>query len=207
MTRKRRILHTAVLILGLSLAQGATADSNAKANDPGAFIEKLAGQAIKVLSAPNGSMHDRESKFRDLLRDDFAMDQIGQFVAGSHWRRMSPAQRDAYQKLFAEWVLKTYSVRLGGYSGERFQVIKSTPAGEKDVIVYTRINKSGGDGFNANWRVRQTGDRYKIIDIYVEGVSMVITQRSEFDSIFKRHGVDGMIQILRDKVAKLSTQS
>jgi phospholipid transport system substrate-binding protein len=120
---------------------------------------------------------------------------------------MSPAQRDAYQKLFAEWVLKTYSVRLGGYSGERFQVIKSTPAGEKDVIVYTRINKSGGDGFNANWRVRQTGDRYKIIDINVEGVSKVFTQRSEIVSNCKRHGVDGMIQILRDKVAKLSTQS
>ena len=207
MARKRRVLHAVVLILTLSLAQGATAESNARVNDPGAFIEQLASQAIKVLSSPNGSLRDRENKFRDLLRDDFAMEQIGQFVAGSHWRRMSPAQRDSYQKLFSEWVLKTYSVRLGGYSGEQFQVIKSAPAGDKDVIVYTRIKKSGGDGFNANWRVRQTGDRYKIIDIYVEGVSMVITQRSEFDSLFKRHGVDGMIAILRDKITKLSDSS
>src|SRR3546814_15248195 len=78
------------------------------------------------------------------------MEQIGQFVAGGYWRRMSAAQRDTYLKLFSEWVLKTYSVRLGGYSGEQFKVIKSTPVGERDVIVYTRINKSGGNGFNAN---------------------------------------------------------
>lgn len=207
MTRKRRILHAVVLILTLSLAQGATAESNANPGDPGAFIERLASQAINVLSSSKGSLCERESKFRDLLRDDFAMEQIGQFVAGGYWRRMSAAQRDTYLKLFSEWVLKTYSVRLGGYSGEQFKVIKSTPAGERDVIVYTRIKKSGGDGFNANWRVRQDGDRYKIIDIYVEGVSMVITQRSEFDSIFKRHGVDGMIGILRDKVTKLSAAS
>ena len=90
-------------------------------------------------------------------------------------------QKASYEKLFSEWVLKTYSVRLGGYSGEHFQVLRSTPAGKNDVIVYTRISKSGGDGFDANWRVRRDGDRYKIIDIYVEGVSMAITQRSEFE--------------------------
>lgn len=205
MARKRRILHAVVLILTLSLAQGATAESQARPSDPGAFIEQLASQAIRVLSSPNGSLREREDKFRDLLRDDFAMDQIGQFVAGSYWRRMSPAQRDTYLKLFSEWVLKTYSVRLGGYSGEQFEVIKSTPAGERDVIVHTRIKKSGNNGFNANWRVRKSGDRFKIIDIYVEGVSMVITQRSEFDSIFRRHGVDGLIAMLREKVTKLSS--
>ena len=205
--RRNRIVHAVVLTLTLLLAHGAAAESNAKSNDPSAFIEQLASQAIKVLSSPNGSLRDRENKFRDILRDDFAMEQIGRFVAGSYWRQMSPAQRETYQKLFSEWVLKTYSVRLGGYSGERFKVIKATPAGDKDVIVHTRINKQSGNGFNANWRVRQTGDRYKIIDIYVEGVSMAITQRSEFDSLFRRHGVDGMLAILRDKVSKLSASS
>jgi phospholipid transport system substrate-binding protein len=204
MTTKYRILNTVVLVLTLSIAHGAAAQTKA---DPGTFIQQLASQAIQVLSSPNGSLHERESKFRDMLRDDFAMEQIGQFVAGGYWRRMSPAQKESYQKLFGEWVLKTYAVRLGGYTGEQFQVTKTTPAGERDVIVHTRINKSGGNGFNANWRVREEGGRYKIIDIYVEGVSMVITQRSEFDSIFKRHGIDGMISMLRDRVAKLSAAS
>ena len=199
-----RILQAAVLVLTLALAHTASAESKAAAGDPGNFIEQL---AIKVLSSPNGSLREREAKFRDMLRDDFAMDQIAQFVVGTYWRRMSPEQRDTYMKLFGEWVLKTYSVRLGGYSGEQFQVLTTTPAGQRDVLVKTRINKTGGEGFNATWRVRNAGDRYKIIDIYVEGVSMAITQRSEFESILQRHGVDGLLGMLQDKVQKLSSAS
>ena len=206
MMRKRNILQAAVFVLTLAMAQGTTARSEAAAGDPGAFIEQLASQAIQILSSSRGSLRERENQFRDLLRGDFAINRIGRFVAGSYWRRMSAAQRETYLRLFGEWVLKTYSIRLGGYSGEQFQVIRSTPAGERDVLVHTQINKSGGDGFKANWRVRQDGDRYKILDIYVEGVSMVIAQRSEFDSIFRRHGIDGLIGMLRDRVSKLSVR-
>jgi phospholipid transport system substrate-binding protein len=207
MMNTNRILQVTALVFALTLGHTATAESQAVAGDPGIFIEQLASQAIKVLSSSSGSLHEREEKFRDMLRDDFAMDQIGQFVVGTYWRRMSPEQRETYMKLFGEWVLKTYSVRLGGYSGEQFRVLNTTPAGQRDVLVKTRINKTGGDGFNATWRVRKAGERYKIIDIYVEGVSMAITQRSEFESILQRHGVDGLIGMLRDKVQKLSAPS
>jgi len=207
MMKTNRILQVAAFVFALTFGHTATAESQAAAGDPGVFIEQLASQAIKVLSSSSGSLREREEKFRDILRDDFAMDQIGQFVVGTYWRRMSPEQRDTYMKLFGEWVLKTYSVRLGGYSGEQFQVVKTTPAVVRDVLVKTRISKTADDAFNATWRVRKSGERYKIIDIYVEGVSMAITQRSEFESILQRHGVDGLIGMLRDKVQKLSAAS
>ena len=171
------------------------------------FIEQLASQAIKVLSSPNGSLQEREDKFRTLLRNDFAMKDIGRFVVGTYWRRMNPEQREEYLKLFSEWVLKTYSIRLGGYSGEQFKVLSTSPAGQHDVLVKTRIDKSSGNGFNASWRVRKIDGGYKIIDIYVEGVSMAITQRSEFESILQRQGVDGLIGMLKDKVKTMSQPS
>jgi len=208
MMKNIRILQAAVLVLALTFGQSAIAESKAADGDPGVFIEQLASQAIKVLSSSKGSLQEREDKFRSLLRNDFAMNDIGRFVVGTYWRRMSPEQRSDYLKLFGEWVLKTYSVRLGGYSGEQFQVLNTTPAGQHDVLVKTRINKSGGgNGFNASWRVRKLDGHYKIIDIYVEGVSMAITQRSEFESILQRHGIDGLIGMLKDKVQKLSAAS
>ena len=202
-----RILQAATLVVALTFGHAAIADSSANAGDPGRFIEQLASQAIKVLSSPNGSLQERENRFRDMLREDFAMKDIGRFVLGTYWRRMNDEQRQTYMKLFSEWVLKTYSVRLGGYSGEQFQVVGTTPTGKQDVLVKTRINKSGNGGFTATWRVRQDNGRYKIIDIYVEGVSMAITQRSEFESILQRHGVDGLLSMLRDKVDKMSAAS
>jgi phospholipid transport system substrate-binding protein len=207
MMKKNRILQAAAVILALTFSQAAVADSKAAAGNPEVFIEQLASQAIKVLSSPNGSLKEREDKFRTLLRDDFAMNDIGRFVVGPFWRRMTPAQRTEYLDLFGEWILKTYSIRLGGYSGEQFKVLSTAPAGTRDVLVKTRINKSAGNGFNASWRVRKIDGGYKIIDLYVEGVSMAITQRSEFETILQRQGIDGLLTMLKDKVQKLSQSS
>jgi phospholipid transport system substrate-binding protein len=207
MMKKIRILQAAVTIFALTLGHTAIAESKSVAGNPEVFIEQLASQAIKVLSSQDGSLKEREDKFRTLLRNDFAMNDIGRFVVGTYWRRMSPEQRTDYLDLFGEWILKTYSIRLGGYSGEQFQVLNTTPAGQHDVLVKTRIDKSAGNGFNASWRVRKIDGGYKIIDIYVEGVSMAITQRSEFESILQRQGVDGLLGMLKDKVRKMSSAS
>jgi len=207
MMKKIRILQAAAAIFAMTLGHTAIAEPKSAAGNPEVFIEQLASQAIKVLSSQNGSLKEREDKFRTLLRNDFAMNDIGRFVVGPYWRRMSPEQRTDYLDLFGEWILKTYSIRLGGYSGEQFQVLNTTPAGQHDVLVKTRINKSAGNGFNASWRVRKIDGGYKIIDIYVEGVSMAITQRSEFESILQRRGVDGLLSMLKDKVQRMSSAS
>jgi phospholipid transport system substrate-binding protein len=191
----------------VGLSQISAAQSDAERTDPGNFIQTLANQAIEILSSPDRSLREREDKFREFLRDDFAMDIIGRFVAGRYWRKMTPSQQETYQKLFSEWVLKTYSIRLGGYTDEKFRVIKTTDAGTRDVMVHTRIEKPLGEGFNTNWRVRKADGRYKIIDVYVEGVSMAITQRSEFNSVFQRRGVDGLIDLIRDRLSELSAAS
>ena len=59
---------------------------------PSEFIEGLANEAISVLSDQQGTIDEREQKFRTVLRDDFAMKKIGRFAAGKYW------QNDAEQK-------------------------------------------------------------------------------------------------------------
>ena len=110
----KRLFQATVLVFALSFGHAASDSAQATESGPSQFIQQLASQAIKVLSSPNGSLREREDKFRNLLRDDFAMQQIGRFVVGPYWRRMTPDQRRTYMKLFGEWVLKTSSIRLGG---------------------------------------------------------------------------------------------
>jgi phospholipid transport system substrate-binding protein len=171
---------------------------------PGVFIQTLGNRAIEILSASNHSMEEQEDRFREILRDDFAIEEIGRFVAGKYWREMTADQKRDYQKLFDEWVLKTFSIRLGGYSGETLRVINTTNTSKRDVIVHTRIAKAEGGGINTNWRVREVDGRYKIIDVYVEGVSMAVTQRSEFGAVLQRHGADGLIGLLRTRLSDIS---
>ena len=174
------------------------------ATKPAEFIQGLADQAISVLSDQRGTIDERQQKFRTVLRDDFAMKKIGRFAAGKYWRNMSTEQKRQYQNLFEEWILKTYSIRFGGYSGETVNVLRTFKAGATDVFVRTRIESSKRRSLKVDWRVRRIDERYKIIDVVVEGVSMLVTQKAEFSAVLQQRGIDGLITILRSQLDRLA---
>ena len=161
------------------------------------FIDALAQQAISVLQNQSGSLEQREQTFRKLLSKGFDLPFIGRFVLGRNWRKASAAQRSDYLSLFSEFLLKTYSRRLGGYSGQTFVVTGARPAGKRDVMVRTLIKRPNAPKIKADWRVRVIDQKYKIIDVSVEGVSMAVTQRAEFAAVVRSHGMDGLLQALR----------
>ena len=195
-----------VYLVAISL--GLPAQSAAMAQDggdkPAKFIQGLADEAIAVLRDREGSFDEREKRFREVLKDDFAMKKIGRFAAGKFWRQMSADQQQQYQQLFEEWVLKTYSIRFGGYSGETVNVLKTIKAGQTDVFVRTKIKSSSGRALKVDWRVRNIKDNYKIIDVVVEGVSMLVTQKAEFGAVLRQRGIDGLIGILRSQLDRLA---
>ena len=67
--------------------------------------------------------------------------------------------------------------------------VGARPDGDKDTLVTSYIVAStGGDKFQVDWRVRNKGGSYKVVDIVVEGVSMSQTQRADFASVIQRGG-------------------
>ena len=74
------------------------------------------------------------------------------------------------------------------------------------MLVLTKISRPSGPPIKAGWRVRETKNGHKILDVMVAGVSMVVTQRSEFRSVIRRRGVTGLIETLRLQVSKFSAQ-
>ncbi|MBT3535382.1 MAG: ABC transporter substrate-binding protein [Rhodospirillaceae bacterium] len=171
------------------------------------FIKAIAARAIDILQANSDKIEAREAQFRDLLSNGFDMPFIARFVLGKHWRKATPQQRADYQALFTEFILQSYSRRMGGYSGESFSVAGARAAGKKDVLVRTKIVRPGGPPIKADWRVRPKDGQYRIIDIMVEGVSMAVTQRSEFNAVVRRGGMQGLLQALRARTEKFGVAS
>ena len=182
---------------------GAGGTAQAAVNDAARFINQLGNQAIAALRAPGLTLEQRESQFRGLLAEGFDLRFIGRFVLGKYWRMATPAQRNDYLALFSEYVLQTYAARLGGYAGQSLTVIDARQASEKDVVVRTNIERPSAPPIVAEWRVRTTDGRFRIIDVAVEGISMAVTQRSEFASVVQRDGIDGLLTILRARTTKL----
>lgn len=165
---------------------GTTRTSNASEQ----LIQNMGDEAEGLLA--NGSMTDaqRRAALRELLVNNFDLQTIGRFVLGRYWRQFSDEQRREYFRLFEDMIVSVYSERFDEYSGQDLVVKDSRPSGDKDMIVSSVIKANGsGQDIQVDWRVRRKNDgAYKIIDVVVEGVSMSVTQRSDFSSVIQRGG-------------------
>ncbi len=196
----RLMLGLSFLVLVLMPSIGTAATSEAEARQ---FIETLADQAISALTPPDISREERERRCRVLLRDNFGIETIGQFVLGRHWRAASPEERQEFMKLFEDFIVSTYADRFSRYSGQRLDVYGATTEPETgDVIVKSQIERTGGAPVQVDWRVRSQTDGLKIVDVYVEGVSMGVTQRSDFASVIRNNGgtITGLLGEMRKRV-------
>lgn len=197
------------LLIVAFLAAPPPAAAQIAPDDARKFIQGMGDRAIAVLQQKSMSLEQRENQFRDILKDAFAIPLIGKFVMGTMWPKATPEQQAQYLGLFSEWIVKTYAIRFGGYSGEKFSVADTRVNGEdKDVFVATRIDRpEGKPPVMASWRVRAIEGKPKIVDIQVEGVSMLVTHRSEFSAVGTQGGVNAILDSLKQRIAKLQKQS
>jgi phospholipid transport system substrate-binding protein len=188
---------------GISAAFGAPADS------PKTFIQAVSDSAIRVLHNRELSEQDRVSEFRRLFAAGLDFRAIGRAVLGRHWKRATADDRQAFQLLFWDYVINTYAARLARYSIEELTIGESRSSSNGDETVSTTVVAAGGASTRIDWRVRKSSDGdpsggYKIVDMAVEGMSMALTQRSEFASVIRRDGgiLSGLISRLRTKLAQ-----
>jgi phospholipid transport system substrate-binding protein len=174
----------------------------AAAADPAAMISSLGSRALEVLGK-NATPAQRVSRFRDLLRKDFDVPGIARFVLGRYWKVATPEQQAEFVRLFEDYIALAYSTRLAEYTGETFKVTGSRPDADGAVVMSEILRPTGAPPVKVDWRLASHNGVYKIRDVSVDGISMAVTQRSEFASVIQHNGgqVQGLIGMLREKTA------
>ncbi len=195
-------------ILGLAVAVLAPAQISAAGEyKEGAnnFVRALADEAVSTLNGNSIGDNQRKENLRKILRNYFDVKLIARLALGRYWKRASKSQRAQYMTLFEDLIVVTYSNRFKDYSNEKL-LIENTIANDKYVLVKSLVDRGAQQPIRVDWRITFTDGRYKIIDVVVEGVSMVQTQRSEFSSVIRRSGgkVEGLLTALRDKTINVS---
>lgn len=195
------------LSLAFALALFVVPAKAAAPSDAASFINDLINTALKTLDNKQLSADDRAKTFRELLDRDFDMPRISRFVLGPYWREASDQEKQQFQKLFEDYVVRSYSKSFSEYSGEQMKVTGSRPESETSTLVQSQVIRQNGPPAKVDWRVRKQDNDFKIIDVDVEGVSMVLTQREEFSSVIQRSGgtVAGLNKELQQKLAQGDT--
>ena len=201
MTRRFLLTIISLLIALPSL----TAAPNAIAADAGVFMNELWHHAVEVLSK-KAPVAERLARFRQLFQADFDGPGIARFVLGRYWRSASEQEQQEFLRLFEDYVIFVYGTRLSNFNGETFKV-RSSRTDESGTVVSTDIvGPSGEAPIKVDWRLITDKGVFKINDVIIEGISMLVTQRSEFASVIQRHGgqVGGLLELMRERTRTVS---
>jgi phospholipid transport system substrate-binding protein len=121
-------------------------------------------------------------------------------AVGRSWRQASPEQRKKLVDEFRSMLVRTYSNAISEYQGQTLKVLPSRGKQDpEDATVRTQFMRAGGKPLPIDFQARKTPEGWKIYDITVEGVSLVLTYRTEFDTVVKQDGIDGLIRRLGEK--------
>jgi phospholipid transport system substrate-binding protein len=127
-------------------------------------------------------------------------EEATRLAVGRSWRDASPEQRKRLTEEFRRMLVRTYSTAISAYEGQTMKVmpVRMKPA-DTDVTVRNQYIRAGGKPVQIDYSMHKTGGGWKIYDIVVEGVSLVLTYRSEFDAVVKQEGIDGLIKRIAAK--------
>jgi phospholipid transport system substrate-binding protein len=187
-------------VLCALLAATALHGAGAATVDAAGFVDQLGQRTIAALDRLGGDPAARRQAISALLDETVDLALIARLCLGRHWRTAGKEQRTQYVDLFRANVLAVLSRRMSYYTGgEKFVVTASRPARDDAMVASEIIYATNDPPLKIEWRVRVTDGRPIIIDVLPEGVSLVLTYRSEFDEVVARSGMDGLLAELRDR--------
>ena len=167
------------------------------------FVSNFADSAIDILSDNEILEGEKNSKFTDLVMSAIDLNLISKFVLSKTWKNATDDQKERYIQAFKDYFINSYANKLDQYSGEQVEVVDAEEAG-KYVIVNSFIYREGTDTLKINlkWRLLNKDGEIKIIDLNIEGISLIIAQREEFQSFLANN--EGDLEKLIEKIVSVS---
>lgn len=166
------------------------------------YIQTLIAEATRISSSTKLDTKQKVSMSRELLKKYLDTAWMGKYVLGSFKNTLNPPEIKEFLDIYSKYVLNTYAKAVKNYKGQTVKVKSVAPNGENEYIVATQI-VSNDNTINVEFMVRKYDSnhtsKFKVFDIITEGVSLIMTQRSEFSSILGSEGIEKLKGELKQK--------
>ncbi len=181
--------------LSLTFAMPASGDD---LTDARTYVETNIARSYALLTQPELSEKQRYTHALALLEEHLSFPAIGRLSVGHHWRDMSSEQQSEYLGLFERWIKTSIAQRMISLKTPTSSNISITGErqNKKTLIISTKVT-TDGENILLVWHLRKLKSGMKIIDLDIEGISMVQTQRAEFSAIIAAKGVSGFLETLK----------
>lgn len=178
-------------------------------DDPTAVVRDTAERVLHSLRSERARYQDDKALFqlvREVVFPRIDRERTAQWVLGANWRTATPAQREQFVNEFSDLLLRTYGTALRQYDSETLNYLPvQAPAGADRVTVRTEIIRPDGPKVSVDYQLTNRSGEWKVYDVIIENVSMVVTYRSEYAAIIKRDGMDGLLKQLSERNRSLNS--
>jgi phospholipid transport system substrate-binding protein len=176
----------------------------AQALAPEQLIQSITDEVMTALSTDKELAAGDKDKALKLAEEkvlphiDF--EEATRLALSRAWSQASAEQKRRLVTEFRSMLLRTYTNAVSVYSGTQAKYLPSrSKAQGTEATVRYQFSRDGGRPLQVAYEMRRTGEAWKIYDISVEGMSLVLTYRTEFDGIIKQEGIEGLIRRLTQK--------
>lgn len=197
---------TAILLVNApAFAQMPVVQAQAVVQTREAFTANVAGQVLNIIHNPNTTLSSKKAMLENTFMQVVDLPWIAQFVAGKSWGTANDTQRKRFTALYAKYLTGTYLAGLDEKSVNSLQDIKVTnieDAFDDAFIVQTQMVMAQGDNVKVDYLVRERDGSRKVIDITLQGVSLLRSHRQELGAMAEAKGMDAVIAALQEKTAQ-----
>jgi phospholipid transport system substrate-binding protein len=206
-----RVPRLAAFLLGavvVVVASGALAarpdppeDVDAFVAAPRAIVAESVARVIAILNEPDLDSAARRAQIEQIAFDVFDFTTMSKLVLARSWKKFDPEQRTEFIGEFKIHLSRNYGSRLDRYQQTDVKVMGTRLEPRNDVSVLTEVVGGQFDGVEMNYRLRARDDQWGVIDVVIEGVSLVANFRSQFKHVLSRGGPDDLLEQMNKKNA------
>ena len=168
------------------------------------FVENIGNSIVGIANEKISETKKRE-KIIAIVDAAIDADWIARFVLGKNYKTANDEQRTKFIKLYHDFMVNAYGPKFKNYDGRKFTVSDVTEQSSFDIVKAEFLPRNSDIAISVDFRVKKRNGKLAILDFIAEGISLIETQRSEFNSAIAQDGMDKFLENLSERVKKLKS--
>jgi len=193
-----RSITRSLVIAGVAVF---TIAASVPAPGPREVVASTVDDVLAVLKDAKLTPEARRERIVDIAYQRFDFATMSKLVLAKYWKRFDPAQREEFLKEFKDFLAHRYGDRIDRYEQEKVEIVGERSAKGGDAIIQTRIDRPRAEAILVDYRLRSREGTWRVIDVKIEGISLVSNYRDQFHEVLSRGGPDKLLTQLRERNA------
>jgi phospholipid transport system substrate-binding protein len=164
-------------------------------------VASTVDDVLAVLKDAKLTPEARRDRIVEIAYERFDFTTMSKLVLAKYWKRFDAAQREEFLKEFKDFLAHRYGDRIDRYEQEKVEIVGERSAKGGDAIIQTRIDRPRAEAILVDYRLRSREGAWRVIDVKIEGISLVSNYRDQFHEVLSRGGPDRLLAKLRERNA------